>query len=795
MSNGIIDDPFIRLNERACQWVDKEDWEYKTTFDVTDEIYNRKNIRLIFKGLDTYADVYLNEEKILSADNMYREWDVNCSVKLKKEGNLLRVYFHSPIKTDLSKYDSLPFHYPAIMDQSENGGLFQKQLSIFARKAPYHYGWDWGPRLVTSGIWRPVMIQAWDNARIGDVQIVTSNISKKSADVTANVEIVSSVIGNARVTLTNSGTGEKYKSKAITLTKGINIVSVDFKINEPKLWWSNGLGNPYLYSFKTALETDGVESDNRITKIGIRTLKLVFENPDHTKTFHFELNGVPVFMKGANYIPFDNFVPRITGEKYEEMILNAKNAHFNMLRVWGGGIYENDMFYDLCDKYGILLWHDFMFACSLYPIDGNFRENVRMEAIQNIKRIRNHPSLALWCGNNEMNIGWNKWWGWKEKYEGMGIADKIWGGYQAIFSEILPDLLKEIDPKTPYRESSPIVTDGSGDKHYWDVWHGEAPFSAYEKEVYQFMSEYGFQSFPDFNSVKRFASQPKDWDIYSEVILLHQRNNRGNQLINSYMEKEYNVPKNFENFLYLSQIQQAEAIKTAEEVHRRNMPACMGTLYWQLDDCWPVASWSSVDYYGRWKALHYYTRRAYSTFLVSPNVENKKLKVHVVSDSLSPVHANLTLSVMDFNGNHIFEWSGNVLVSANKSNIMFSDSLENLMKGKAAGNVVLVAELKMGTKLLASNNLYFAKAKDMNFPKTSIQKTIEQVDNGYKVTLITNKFARCVNLQLMGALENFSDNYFDLLPDRSFSVVIKTNLPEKDFREQLKIVSLADIYE
>lgn len=412
INNKIIEDPFFRLNERGMQWIDKEDWIYQTSFQLTPEIMERQNIDLVFKGLDTYADVYLNEKKILETNNMFREWKTDIKAELKPGENILKIYFHSPIKVDIPKWDALPYHYEASNDQSENGGIFDKKVSVFARKAGYHYGWDWGPRLVTSGIWRPVYIEAWNDARLSDVFIRQQEVSKSRASIVGEIEVQSDKeIDEATLTVTDAASGRVMAGKTVSLHKGNNKISLPFIIRNPRLWWSNGLGEQHLYDFRTALTINNETSDIQSTKVGIRSLKIINRPDKDGKTFYVELNGVPVFAKGANYIPQDNFLPRVTPELYEKTILDAANVNMNMLRIWGGGIYENDLFYELCDRYGILVWQDFMFACSLYPAEGELLENIRQEAIDNVKRLRNHACIALWCGNNECNDAWFNWVG------------------------------------------------------------------------------------------------------------------------------------------------------------------------------------------------------------------------------------------------------------------------------------------------------------------------------------------------------------------------------------------------
>ncbi|MCI0494645.1 glycoside hydrolase family 2 protein, partial [candidate division KSB1 bacterium] len=689
--NNRIGDPFYRTNERDQQWIDKVDWEYKTIFQLDENLLSKENLRLVFKGLDTYADVYLNDEKLLSANNMFREWAADCKRLLKPGVNELKIYFHSPIKIDLPKLENLGYQLPAVNDQSENGGLGDKKISVFARKAGYHYGWDWGPRFVTSGIWRPIYLHAWDNVRIENIQIIQNSVSKEKAEISAIFEIESSSDLSAMLSVHLDNEKQIKVEKPAKLTKGMNSVSVDFEIESPKLWWSNGLGEPHLYSLVSQLKIANSLCDEQKTQFGIRTLKVVQKKDEVGTSFYFELNGVPVFAKGANYIPNDSFLPRVTKERYEHAVKFAADANMNMLRVWGGGIYEDDIFYDLCDKYGIMIWQDFMFACSMYPGDEAFLENVKAEAIQNAKRLRNHPCLVLWCGNNEIDVAWSQdtpgGWGWKERFS-EDIRKKIWNDYENIFHRLLPQVVAEYDPKTFYWPSSPLADwnkrasyeSTSGDIHYWGVWHGKEPFENFKIKIGRFMSEYGFQSFPELSTIKTYTL-PEDWDINSEVMAAHQRSGIGNRRIKEYMDMYYRNPKDFESLLYVGQVLQAEGIKSAIEAHRRKMPYCMGSLYWQLNDCWPVASWSSTDYYGRWKALHYFARKAYEDVLLSPIVENDMVQVFIVSDKLKPFHALLKLEVMDFAGHKPWHKELPVDISANSSKLYYQESLSELLKG------------------------------------------------------------------------------------------------------------------
>lgn len=802
MNDGKIDDPFYRLNEREMQWIDKEDWIYKTTFTLSPEMKGKENVDLFFEGLDTYADVSLNGTPVLSADNMFRGWRVPVKKYLKEGENTLEVYFHSPIKKDIPKWDSIPFHYEAGNDQSENGGIFDKKVSVFARKAGYHYGWDWGPRLVTSGIWRPVWLEAWDAARIENVFIRQKHVTKTSAGISGIIEVEADKdIPAAVLTISDNITGKSYARLTVNLKKGLNKVELPFTIKHPELWWCNGLGKPHLYQFKSTLTVNGSVADARTDKVGLRSIKLIRKPDQHGKSFCFELNGVPVFMKGTNYIPQDVFLPRVTPELYARTIQDAVDVNMNMIRIWGGGIYENDLFYDLCDEKGLLVWQDFMFACNLYPAEGALLENMRQEAVYNVKRLRNHACIALWCGNNECNDAWFNW-GYQKRYHRQNPEweAKIWKQFNDQYFDVLPKVVSEYDPDATYTPTSPFglrgqgADDHNGDLHYWEVWQGIKPVRDFNRQKSRFFSEYGFQSFPDFESVKRYAPREEDWNITSDVMMAHQR---GGELANSRMEKimleEYRKPKDFASFLYMSQILQGDVIKTAMEAHRRLKPYCWGSLVWQHNDCWPVASWSSRDYYGRWKAQHYFTRPAFADMLVSPvSMDNgKTVDVYVVSDRLKACNGQLKVEIRRFDGSIVNTVSKAVKVGANSSASYMKLSADEALKGADPADVYMAAEFKTEGKTY--RNVYFLlQNKRMNFPKPEIRTTITRTDNGYSVTLKSASFARAVWISTGDPDAAFSDNYMDLLPGEPVTVKISTKLPLEKLKSRLQVLSLAD---
>ncbi len=775
LDNEIIDDPFFADNEQKLQWIGKSDWEYKTSF-YAQELLDFDRIGLVFKGLDTYADVYLNDSLILKADNIFREWVIDIRDLINPERNDLYICFYYPERIEKDKAAQLNYRLP-----DERG---------FTRKAPYHYGWDWGPKFVTAGICRPVYLRGWNKVRIENIQIIQNELKGDTAKLTAVFEIESAQDQKAGLSVISADNKTVAKSK-ILLFEGIKTYSLNFSIPQPKLWWLNGLGDQHLYELGFEVETKNVR-DKVSEKIGLRTVELIQDSDSVGSSFYFKVNGQAVFMKGANYIPQDNFLTRVTDEKYQQTIQSAVDANMNMLRVWGGGIYEKDIFYDLCDENGILVWQDFMFACNMYPGDEPFIENVEQEAIQNVKRLRNHPCIAIWCGNNEVDEGWVNW-GWQKS---LSYSDRdsieVRSNYLKVFEDLLPDVVGEFDPQRAYWPSSPKTGWGhkealySGDMHYWGVWWGEEPFEVYEQKVGRFMSEYGFQGFPDLRTLDS-CLLPGDLILSSPALLNHQKHPRGMVLIQKYMEREYNVPDSFEDYIYVSQLVQAYGIKTAIEAHRRAKPYCMGTLYWQLNDCWPVISWSSVDYYNRWKALHYFVKKAYREFLISYEEKNDSLYVFIVSDKQQSINAELDLRIVSFDGEESWSEKQVVDIAANSSSIHFVKEVTGFSNSDHLFSVRLISN----EKVLASNIYYFLPVKDLQLPEPNIQKEIVKTEKGYRIILKTDKLAKNVFLSIDGD-GFFSDNYFDLLPGEEKRI---TYIPERvdvSFERELKVISVFD---
>ncbi len=830
LDNNVIAEPFYRANEEELQWIGKKGWVYESEFQVDRALLGREHVELRFLGLDTYAEVSLNGEPLLSADNMHKEWRVDTKQALRAGQNTLRVSFRSIFDATLPSWQQAPFE----LQSYPNNDQANMYLAVYSRKAGFHYGWDWGPRFITAGIWRPVLLEAWDDLRISDLQIFQEDVTEARAEIRAEVQIESARRTSATIRIADGET--VYGTQVIGLEPGSNRASLEFQIERPRLWWTRDLGPQPLYELTSSLEQAGVEVDRRSVKVGLRSLRVVRENDAYGQSFYVELNGVPVFAKGANYIPQDSFQSRVTRDRTERLIRAAADAHMNMLRVWGGGIFEDDWFYETCDRYGILVWQDLMFACGMYPADEAYLASVRDEVRQNVRRLRNHPSLALLCGNNENESGWYN--GWRG-----GFSAEVQATYEQnlnrLFYEVIPEAIAEIDPGIYYHPTSPsdgfnkpsgldtqesAVTSGAaegvldletvqyyrrGDVHYWDVWHGGKSFQSFNTNIGRFMSEYGFQSFPELASVKKFTL-PEDRDLHSPVMLAHQRSmasNRkdreyGNRLIRKYMKQHFQTPKDFPSYLYVSQLLQAEGMKVAIEAHRRHRPLCMGSLYWQLNDCWPAASWSGIDYYGRWKALHYYARRANSPLLVAPyrkmySVQGEKrafIEIFVSSDLLEEKSARLEIRLLDFAGKVLWRESADLLVSPSSSKAYLVIDESAMLAAHDKREVVLSARLLSGGQVIGASNLYLTPMRDLALPVPVISRKLEKTDGGHAITLRSDRLAKSVFLTTEKAEGFFSDNFFDLLPGEAVTVRFESDAPVSDLEGDLGIVSLVDSF-
>jgi len=778
LANELIEDPFFGDNESELQWVGESNWTYIKYFIPNESIFKKDNISIIFEGLDTYADVYLNDSLILKADNMYRKWEIDIKGILQKYENILVVNFLSPLEINKSRAAELSYSLP--------------DERVFTRKAPYQFGWDWGPEFVTCGIWKPVYFRAWDDFRIERVHIDHGDIDEIPLPVKVNVWIESDKSQSVNLKIFNDDNNEDLKLQAIELIAGMNKVVIDTHIDDPELWWPAGLGTQKMYTFRTEVSA-GSGSDEASSRFGIREIELVREPDEYGESFLFKVNGLAVFMKGANYIPQDNFLTRVNKDKYENLLNKAIDANMNMLRVWGGGIYENDIFYDLCDEKGILVWQDFMFACAMYPGDENFLESVEQEAIDNVSRLSNHPSIALWCGNNEIDEGWHNW-GW-QKQLGYSPEDSagIWRDYLEVFHKILPAAVEKYDPGTIYWPSSPMTGWGRdraythGDVHYWGVWWGEEPFEMYRSKVGRFVSEYGFQGMPPMETIRSFT-YPDSRHLGSKAIASHQKHPRGAELIQKYMEREYMVPDDFEDYVYVSQVLQAEGMAEGFLSHRISQPYCMGTLYWQLNDCWPVTSWSGIDYYGNRKALHYHVKRAFSPIMVSTRQNNSLIEIYAVNDHKEEANVDLTIQISTLSGELISE-KKTACVLAPLSNQKLSSlpqPLENREK------LVLMATLSEEDSVLSRSYHYFVPTKELNLPDPEIKYLM----NGETATVYLRalRHARQVFLEIPGYQGNFEDNFFDMAAGESREIRFDGEGHTRDLFRNLKIKSIYDTY-
>jgi beta-mannosidase len=782
MANKALADPFWRDNEKWVQWVSNMDWDYKTTFELSPEMEAKQNISLVFKGLDTYAEVVLNGKSLLTSDNMFLTHRLDVKSLLKKGKNELLVKFQSPLKAALPDLVANQEVLPAIND------AMALKTSPFTRKAGYHYGWDWGPRLVTSGIWRPVFLEGWDQVRIENVFLFTQKIEKGTAFIQGEVKLVSSKKGPFKLEVQMD---DQTKTFDLPDTSKTGKHRFSFKLGGAKLWWSNGLANSHLYNLQVKLSEEKNLLDSYQSHFGVRTIDLIQDKDKDGKSFYLKLNGRPVFMKGANYIPQDNFLSRVSPQQCKKLLLDVKNSHMNMLRVWGGGIYESDWFYKQCDSLGILVWQDFMFACAMYPGTEKFRKSVAEEVKQNVQRLRNFASIALWCGNNENETGWFKKWIRGGIPYGPADSSTLYQDHIYLFHKMIPEIVKAEDPSRAYTRSSPSANDdqikpdkiGFGDIHDWNVWFGTGDYRAYAKTVSRFQSEYGYQSFPEMSSIRKF-SETQDWFEDSDVMDVHQKHPNGNSKIKRFSSQFYQTPADFESFLYVSQLQQAEAMKFAIETHRSKMPYCMGSLYWQLNDCWPAASWSSIDYYGKWKATQYFAKKAFAPVLVSSRLHKDSIKISLVNESQKAREmTGFEMIWRDFSGK---EMSRQEMVlpkqKLNDNQVgQYVFQVKKLNWSKKDSSSMYLELNTLGAEKVKSHYFY-RLPKDLILPQATVSHSIEKTNTGYLLKVKSGVLIK--NLFIATTRGNFhvEDNYFDLFPqeEKTIELIGTDNLSNED---------------
>lgn len=752
MDHQLIPDPYKDENEKKVQWVENEDWDYQTVFKVSAKELENQNADLVFQGLDTFSEIYLNRKLLKKTDNMFRTWTILVKNDLKVGNNILKIKFKSSVNVGKDLAKKVPFTMP-------------ESPRSFVRKAQYQFGWDWGPRLVTAGIWKDVKLNFWNHAKLENVKIEQKNLTIQKAELNIHTEIFAKQNGKYSFLINN-------EIHNISLKQGLNKISIPYQILNPKLWQPNGWGEPNLYDLKISLKKDSKILSVKSERIGLRTIELVQEKDEKGKSFYFKVNGNPMYAKGTNWIPLDSFTPRITKEKYQKLIKDCKDANMNMIRVWGGGIYEDDEFYKTCDENGILVWQDFMFAGSFYPSDEYFLNSVKEEVKDQVNRLQNHPSIALWCGNNEIDEAIVNWGYQKQFKYSKEDSLQVWKDYKKVFHKVIPNTLKEnlTSEKNMYWPTSPSIGWGhkeslsEGDSHYWGVWWGEFPFEIYNEKVPRFASEYGFQGMPSLEAVKSMFSAQADLSLENPVIKAHEKNTRGFHIINEYMKRDYVVPTDFVKYNYVSQLLQARGMQIAIEAHRRAKPYNMGTLYWQLNDCWPVISWSSIDYLGNWKALHYQVKRSFEQQVILTEEMDGFLNFYAVNDELKKFEdIKVEIQVVDFNGKILNDLTtvqnGKIL-----NGIVKIDHIEikNLIKYSNKNEVFLKLILKdINKKIIAENTHFFAKPKDLKLTKPNIKiKKISPTE----IEISTDVLAK--DVYLMGDT-HFSDNFFDLLPKTS----------------------------
>jgi len=790
LAAGKIDDPFYRDNERNLQWIGESHWVYRRSFTVPAAALDRDRVRLVCEGLDTLTTITLNGKRLGKTDNQHRTYTFDVKRKLKAGRNTIEVHFASPVDfvRRADKKHSMP---------NMGGGVITAGIWAHLRKSACNFGWDWGPMLTTCGICRDIYLIAFDTARLEDLRIEqTHTRGRVKLDATIEAETVGRQKLSANVVVTFGG--RVVADATAPLRNGR--AKLALTIANPKLWWPAGMGDQPLYEVTVdLLDADDGLLDSTTRRIGLRELKLIQRKDRWGTSFHFEANGRPFFAKGANWIPADAIPTRVSADDYDRLVRDAVAANMNMLRIWGGGIYEDDAFYDCCDEHGICIWQDFMFACSGYPgYDEAFLDNVRAEVADNVRRLRHHACIALWCGNNEIE-GWLTDDNWTDVAMG-------WADYKRLFDRAIPGVLSKLDsrpyvpgsPHTPGRKRKDYNGPDAGDAHLWMVWHGNAPFEWYHSAFHRFVSEFGFQSFPEPRTVRSYTV-PADRNVTSPVMEHHQRSGIGNSKIMTTMLEWFRLPKDFDMTLRLSQIQQGLAIKTAVEHWRRHMPRVMGALYWQLNDCWPVASWASIDYAGRWKALHYAARRFFAPVLASATFDEKTgiVDIHATSELARPRSGRLSLRLTTVDGHEVAAMTTTVTVPADANRRIERLDVGEALETFGVENLLLWLELAVGGERVSDNLVLFVRPKRMELVDPGITPRIKSLKDGcFEITLRSKRPALWVWLETTGSEVSFTDNYVHLPPGVSRTVVAQPakRIAAGAFKKALKVRSLFDTF-
>ncbi|MBO0995787.1 beta-mannosidase [Bacillus sp. SD088] len=783
-----MEDPFFRDNEYEAFELSKYDYEYKYNFNVAEELLQHDKLILRCEGLDTLCDVLINEQCVLHAENMHRTYEVDVKDQLVVGENQLYILIKSA--TNFIDAKDKELFNEKIPDDKPGITRLRKALCM--------YGWDWGPKLGDMGIWRKLSLDGYEKARIDDVYVTQTHLDNQvDLDIRLGVQKWCENKLGFLVTVT-APDGERFQSRIDTdqLEEHVNL-----SIHNPQLWWPNNLGEQPLYQVQVDLLHGDQVVDVHECKIGLRIITLKQEKDQWGKSFGFEVNGKTIFSMGADYIPEDSVLGRLNYDKTKQLIKSCAEANYNMIRVWGGGHYPDDYFFDLCDQYGLIVWQDHLYACRAYEFNDAFKENIRQETIDNVKRIRHHACLGLWCGNNEMETLW-AYWGWGERYGAKMQAD-----YLKHFEVFLPELTKSLDPNTSYWVSSPSSggffqepdSEKVGDMHYWDVWHGRKPLTEYRKIYPRFNSEFGIQSFPSLKTVASFTL-PEDRNIFSRVMESHQKDGTGNEKILHYVGDNFKYPKNFDSLLYASQLVQAEGMRYGVEHWRRNRGRCLGALIWQLNDCWPVASWASIDYFNRWKATQYMARRFYAPILASACDEGTKIELHVSNDTMDHVDGQLSWKLLTREAEVLKEDGLVVSVEQLSTRKIVDLDFGDVIDKKNQSSVYFFYQLEVAGRVISEGTTLFVKAKHFDFQNPEIMTEIYELEDTFTIELSCNSFAKFVELDLTNNDAIFSDNIFDLTVGKIKKVEIKKEsiscpLTLEEFKKQLKVRSLFDTYE
>lgn len=783
LAAGKIKDPYWGSNELDLQWIGREDWLLSRDFELGSDFLSAPSVYLNCGQIDTISEIIINGKKAGMTENMFRRYRFEVKKHLKTGRNRIEILLKSSELAAVAAAKKLPYPVPHGNNpvQSPNRNLI--------RKVQCHSGWDWGPCLMVAGVYGDLSLHSCPIGRIEYVHTVQKH-RKGSCSVEVACEFLAAVDGESVLTVELGGV--KASKKAV-LRQGRNAVTAAINIDNPKLWWPNGYGDQPLYELKVGLGGDEV-----CERLGLRELMVVSEEDKIGRSMTFRVNGVDVFCKGADWIPCDALPQRQTRDALDDLLSSAAGIGMNMLRVWGGGQYESDDFYDLCDEKGLLIWQDFMFACSLYPATKEFLSNVKAEADYQIKRLRDHACLALWCGDNE-NIGAIGWF-----KESQNNRDRYLVDYDRLNHGTLSKAVEEGDPTHLFWPSSPcggpndfsdtFHVDGRGDMHYWEVWHGSKPFESYYNIKPRFCSEFGFQSFPSLETIKTYASED-ELNLTSTTLEHHQRNVGGNTRIIQTISMYFRMPSGLENFLYLSQVQQGLALKTGVEHWRRLRPSCMGTLYWQLNDNWPVCSWSTVEYGGKWKLAHYMAKRFYNQTLAAAIPKgDSEVEVWMVNDAIARKKIRLAVEVVDFSGKTVFKEKVAFDAPAGSSTMLKEYKLSKIAPDSKGSFLMLTWEVDGKTFF---NERFFAPYKRCALPAAKVKMAPRGSGDAFEVELSTDLPAFFVSVNATGVKGEFDDNCVTLIPGRPrvLRFAPKQKLSFSSFAKSLSVTHLAEACE